>query len=159
MRSRGASARKEASTRQPLGAAASRALACGPVLALCLALPASAQIIPTGSPAVDILLARALADQRVFLTCTALAAETHEAALDLWQADVTATVALLGEKAVAPDVITAFTAAADPATLALPADTPFAAVADYCRAQADWLTRWTSRDFTQLARALPGVLQ
>jgi hypothetical protein len=139
--------------------AALRKLTCGAVLTLCLALPATAQIIPTGTPAADIVLSQALADQRVFLTCTALDADNHRIALDLWQADVAAAVTLLKAKAIAPEAITAFTAAADPAALALPPDTPFAAVADYCRAQPQWFMRWTNRDFTELARALPEALK
>jgi hypothetical protein len=127
------------------------------LLALLLTTPTHAQIIPTGSPAADIVLSRALADQRVFLTCTALDPDNHRIARDFWQADVAAAVTVLTENAVPPEAIAAFTAAADPAALALPPDTPFAEVADFCQAQAKWFLRWNRRDFTELARQLPGA--
>ena len=122
------------------------------------AAPAFAQIVPTGSPAADIVLSQALADQRVFLTCTALEPESHRLIIDFWQADVAAAVAFLTEKGVPPEAIAAFTAAADPAALALPPDTPFAEVVDYCQAQTHWFIRMNRRDFTELARALPEAL-
>jgi hypothetical protein len=129
----------------------------GLALALTLALtpPATAQIIPTGTPAADIVLSRALADQRAFLTCTALDPDNHRMILDFWQADIAAAVAILTENAVPPEAIAAFTAAADPAALALPPDTPFAEVRDYCQAQTHWVMRMNRRDFTELAVALP----
>ena len=125
------------------------------LLALLLAPPAAAQIIPTGSPAADIVLSQALADQRVFLTCTALDPDNHRIILDFWRQDSAAAVAILTEHAVPPEAIAAFTAAADPAALALPPDTPFAEVRDYCQAQTHWFMRMNRRDFTELAVALP----
>ena len=122
---------------------------------LLLATPSSAQIIPTGTPAADIALSQALADQRVFLTCTALDPDNHRIAVEFWQQDTAAAVAILTENSVPPEAIAAFTAAADPETVALPPDTPFAEVTDYCQAQPHWFMRWSRRDFTELARVLP----
>lgn len=127
--------------------------------ALLLAAPAGAQIIPTGYPAADIALTSALSDQRVFLTCTALEAKNHQTALDFWQSDVAAAVALLTEKGVPPAAITAFATAAQPENLALPPDTPFSEVRDYCHAQEHWFMRWSRRDFTELAVALPKAFE
>jgi hypothetical protein len=136
------------------------------VISMCLtvacfgtfATSAAAQIIPTGSPAADIALTTALADQRVFLTCTALDPPLHQQALDLWQQDVAAATAVLTDRGVPSAAIQAFTAAAKPDTLALPPDTPFVAVRDYCAAQENWSDRWSRRDFTELATALPKAL-
>lgn len=129
-----------------------------PLLALFLPLPTLAQVIPTGTPAVDILLSQAIADQRVFLTCTALDTANHQTALDFWQEDVAKAVTLLTAAKVPPDAIAAFTAAAAPENL-LPAEgTPFAEVMDFCAAQDHWFEHWSRRDFTELAASLPKVL-
>ena len=130
------------------------------VLAALIFLPlsATAQVIPTGTPAVDILLSQAIADQRVFLTCTALDTANHQTALDFWQEDVAKAVTLLTAAKVPPDAIAAFTAAAAPENL-LPAEgTPFAEVMDFCAAQDHWFEHWSRRDFTELAASLPKVL-
>lgn len=126
-------------------------------LTLLLPLPTLAQVIPTGTPAADILLSQAIADQRVFVTCTALDPETHKIALDFWAADVAAAVTLLTANNVPPEAITAFQTAAAPENLLPAPDTPFADIQTFCTAQDRWFRHWTTRDFTELAAQLPGA--
>lgn len=127
--------------------------------ALLLPLPALAQVIPTGTPAADILLSRAIADQRVFLTCTALDTENHQTALDFWQQDVAAAVTILTAHNVPPKAITAFTTAAQPENLLPAEDTSFAEVQHFCAAQDQWFQHWSRRDFTELAAQLPEAFE
>lgn len=131
----------------------------GVLLALALTSQATAQVIPTGTPAADILLSQAIADQRVFLTCTALDPDTHKIALDFWAADVAAAVTLLQDHKVAPEAIAAFQAAAAPKAMMPPADTPFAEVSEFCLAQDRWSMHWMRRDFTELAARLPEAFE
>jgi hypothetical protein len=127
--------------------------------ALLLANAATAQIIPTGSPAADILLSTAITEQRAVLTCSALQPATHQNALTLWQQDVAAAITVLTENGVPPAAITAFQDAASAANLMPAEDTPFAAVKAYCLAQNDWPTRLDRREVTELGRALPGAFE
>ena len=97
-------------------------------LAALLAAPAAAQIVPTGTPAADILLSQAIAEHRIFLTCSALDPATHARILADWQRDVTDAAAILAANAIPAEAIAAFQTAADPANLLPTADTPFADV-------------------------------
>lgn len=131
-----------------------------PVLAaLLLANAATAQIIPTGSPAADILLSTAITEQRAVLTCSALDPAIHQTALTAWQDDVAAAVAILAENGVPPAAIAAFQDAASVGNLLPAEDTPFAAVMAYCKAQDGWAARQGRGDFTELGRALPGAFE
>ncbi|CAN1548146.1 hypothetical protein MCELHM10_02058 [Paracoccaceae bacterium] len=127
--------------------------------ALLLTTPTAAQVIPTGTPAADILLSRAISDQRVFLTCTALDPENHQTALDVWQQDVATAVTILTDHKVPPEAITAFTTAAQPENLLPPEDTAFAEVQHFCAAQDQWFQHWSRRDFTELAAQLPEAFE
>ena len=120
-----------------------------------LATPATAQIIPTGTPAADIVLTQGIADWRVFVTCSALDYQTNWNVVDELYHDITAASAILKANDVPEEVITAFAAAADPEALSPPPDTPFSNVLDLCVANKDWPDRWLDRDFTLLARDLP----
>lgn len=131
----------------------------GILLALTLTTQATAQVIPTGTPAADILLSQAIADQRVFLTCTALDPDTHKIALDFWAADVAAAVTILQDHQVPAEAIAAFQAAAAPQALMPAPDTPFADVSTFCLAQDRWSMHWTTHDFTELAARLPEAFE
>jgi hypothetical protein len=128
-------------------------------IAFVLASPAAAQIIPTGRPAADILLARALADHQMLLTCSSLDAATHAAILLGWQQDANAAAAVLAANTVPADAIAAFTTAAAPENLLPAPDTPFSEVKQFCDAYPDWPSRWEKQDFTPLALALPKAFQ
>jgi hypothetical protein len=119
---------------------------------------ATAQILPTGSPAADILLTRALAEQRVFLTCSALDAAPHGFIVAGWEKDAAAAVAILAEHGVAPEAVAAFTAAAQVAALMLAEGVPFSDAKALCDANADWAERYGRLDFIILDLALPTAL-
>lgn len=137
---------------------ASRSLAFWAALALGLTGPAAAQIIPTGTPAADIALSAAIADWRIFVTCSALDPSTHAQVLAAVDKDVEAAKAILTANAVRAEAITAFQATARPAALMPAPDTPFEEVQRLCMTQADWSERWLKGQFTNLARALPLAL-
>jgi hypothetical protein len=128
-------------------------------LTLALAAPATAQIIPTGSPAADILLSQAIAEHRVFLTCSALDPATHQQILTNWQTDVAAAQAILAAHNVAPEAITAFTKAADPAALMPTDDTPWAEVQSLCATHPDWQKTYFEFNLVILDLKLVGVLE
>jgi hypothetical protein len=117
--------------------------------------PAFSQVIPTGTPAADILLSRAITEYRTYLTCSALDPATHAQILASWQADVAAATAILTARNVPPEAITAFTAAADPKALMPAPDTPFSDVVELCTSGPDWKTAYTTGDHTVLATTLP----
>ena len=128
----------------------------GLALALTIALttPALAQIVPTGTPAADIVLTQGIADWRVFVTCSALDHKTNWSMVDELYHDITAASAILQANDVPPAAIAAFAAAADPEALSPPPDTPFAEVRELCLAHPDWSDRWLDRAFTFLERDL-----
>lgn len=130
-----------------------------PVLALLLATPLSAQIIPTDSPAADILLAQAIAEHRVFLTCSALDPATHAQITTNWQRDITDAAAILTARNTPPEAIAAFVAAAEPQNLLPAADTPFAEVQDLCNSNPDWHANYARFNLTILALKLPGAFE
>lgn len=122
-----------------------------------LATPAQAQIVPTGTPAADILLSQALTEHRVFLTCSTLDPQTHQQILTNWQRDVEAATTLLAANNVPPDAIAAFTTAAKPENLLPAPDTPFEDVRQLCDSQPDWMTRYARLNLTLLELKLPGA--
>jgi hypothetical protein len=128
-------------------------------LAVALTTPLSAQVIPTGTPAADILLSQAIAEHRVFLTCSALEPQTHAQILTNWQRDVTAAAAILKTHNVPAEAITAFTTAADPAALMPADDTPWAEVKDLCDTHPDWMTDYYQFNLTVLDLKLPAAFE
>jgi hypothetical protein len=126
---------------------------------LLFAMPAAAQVIPTGTPAADILLSQAIAEHRVFLTCSALDPATHAQITQNWQRDVAAAAAILTANKVPPEAITAFTAAADPLALMPAEDTPWTQVKALCDTQPDWQQRYFKLNFTVLDLKLPGAFE
>ena len=131
----------------------------GLALAFTLALtPASAQVIPTGSPAADILLSQAIAEHRIFLTCSALDPDTHALIARHWQDDTASAAKILADHGTPPEAIAAFTAAADPAALLPAEDTPFAEVARFCTTHADWTATYSRLNFVILDLKLPKAL-
>lgn len=123
--------------------------------ALLLTTQALSQIIPTGTPAADILLSQAIAEHRIYLTCSALDPATHARVLQNWQRDVTEAAAILTANAIPPDVIAAFQTAAMPEALLPAADTPFDAVQQLCASNPDWQARYDQLNLTVLALKLP----
>jgi hypothetical protein len=130
-----------------------------PILALLLAAPAAAQVIPTGTPAADILLSQAITEHRVFLTCSALDPATHAQITENWQRDITSAAAILTANKVPPEAITAFTAAADPATLMPADDTPWADIKALCDTHPDWQRTYFQFNLTVLDLKLPGAFR
>ena len=131
-------------------------------LALALTLlttPATAQVIPTGTPAADILLSQAITEHRVFLTCSALDPATHAQILTNWQRDVTAAAEILKTNTVPPEAITAFTTAANPTALIPAPDTPWADVRQLCDSNPDWQQRYFQFNLIVLELKLPGAFE
>jgi hypothetical protein len=126
-------------------------------LVLLLATPTLAQVIPTGSPAADILLSQAIAEHRVFLTCSALDPQTHAQILQNWQRDTAAAVAILADKQVPPEAITGFTKAADPAALMPTPDTTWAEVQGLCATHPDWQNTYYEFNAIVLELKLPAA--
>ncbi len=122
---------------------------------LLLATSATAQIIPTGTPAADIILTQGIADWRIFITCSALDYQTNWNVVNELYHDITAASAILKANTVPQEAITAFAAAADPEALSPPPDTPFADVQKLCLAHPNWSDLWLDRAFTFLERDLP----
>lgn len=123
-----------------------------------LASPSVAQVVPTGFPAADILLSQAIAEHRVFLTCSALDPAQHARIQTDWQADVAAATALLAARKVPAETVAAFTTAADPAALTPAADTPWAEVQGLCATRPDWREAYDSGRVIlgqDLAKVLP----
>lgn len=130
---------------------------CAPLLAILIALLASAataQIIPTGSPAADILLTTALAEHQQFLTCSSLEPMTHGQITQNWQRDVTAAAAILTANKVAPEAVKAFTEAARPESLLPVPGTPFEEVEELC-ADSEWMKRYYEFNLIVLELKLP----
>jgi hypothetical protein len=129
--------------------------------ALCLLalLPTAtlAQIVPTGTPAADILLTQALAEQRVFLTCSALDAVPHGVITGNWERQTAAAAIILADNNVPAEAIAAFAAAARPEALMPDPDTPFDSVRALCAGQADWPERYALLRYILLDRDLPGA--
>ncbi len=123
-----------------------------------LATPTLGQVIPTGTPAADILLSQAIADQRLFLTCSSLEPDTHTFLLQAWERDVAKAVDILTAAKVAPEAITAFTTAAALENLLPAPDTPFEDLQKFCATDPKWLTRAMQLDTVRLAEDLPKVL-
>ena len=130
-----------------------------PLLALLLTTPAAAQVIPTGTPAADILLSQAITEHRVFLTCSALDPATHAQITDNWQRDITAAAAILTTHNVPPEAIAAFTAAAAPQALMPAEDTPWGQVQGLCATRPDWQTTYFQLNLTVLETSLPGAFK
>ena len=119
----------------------------------------SAQIIPTGTPAADILLSQAIAEHRVFLTCSALDPATHQQILTNWQRDTAAAIAILKAHNVPPEAITAFTTASEPAALTPQDDTPWADVKALCDTHPDWQASYDQFNAIVLELKLPAAFQ
>jgi hypothetical protein len=127
--------------------------------ALLLTSPAHAQIIPTGSPAADILLTQALGEHRVFLTCSSLDGLSHPLILQNWQREVASAVATLSANNTPAEAIAAFTEAAKPENLLPAEDTPYSEVKQFCDAYPDWQTDYARLTFTILELKLPRVFE
>ncbi|MBL9050214.1 MAG: hypothetical protein JNK19_08900 [Tabrizicola sp.] len=131
----------------------------GFLLALAFTTQATAQVIPTGTPAADILLSQAIAEHRVFLTCSALDPAIHAQILTNWQRDTTAAAAILAAQDVPDEAIAAFTAAAKPEALLPAPDTSFEDVRQLCDANPDWQQRYFQLNLTVLDLKLPGTFE
>lgn len=127
--------------------------------ALLLTSPLSAQVIPTGTPAADILLSQAIAEHRVFLTCSALDPATHRVIVDKWQRDVTSAAATLTANKVPPEAVAAFTTAAKPENLLPAPDTPWVEVQSLCATHPDWQTIYFEFNAIILELKLPKAFE
>lgn len=125
------------------------------LLTLALTSPLSAQVIPTGTPAADILLSQALTEHRVFLTCSALDSATHQTIVGDWLRDVDAAAAILTDQKVPVEAVGAFVNAADPLALMPADDAPWFQARDLCANQPDWPQRYDRGDFIHLDLTLP----
>ena len=128
-------------------------------LTIALTTPTQAQVIPTGTPAADILLSQAITEHRVFLTCSALDPKTHTQITENWQRDITAAAAILTTHNVPPAAIAAFTTAAAPAALMPAEDTPWGQVQGLCATHPDWQTTYFQLNLTVLETSLPGAFK
>ena len=126
---------------------------------LLMTTPLSAQVMPTGTPAADILLSQAITEQRVFHTCSILDAQSHLSIIDLWAADAEFAAKVMAEKGVAAEAIAAFTTAASLAALLPAPGTPFEDVKQFCDAHPDWQARWAGFDVIILANDLPKAFE
>lgn len=126
---------------------------------LLLTSPTHSQVIPTGSPAADILLSQAITEHRVFLTCSALDPQTHTQIAENWQRDITAATAILTANQVPPEAIAAFTTAAAPAALMPAEDTPWTQVTALCATHPDWQQRYAEFNLILLALKLPAAFE
>jgi hypothetical protein len=127
--------------------------------AILLATGAPAQIIPTGNPAADILLSQAIAEQRVFVTCSSLDGYAHPFVVEAWLKDVEAATEVLARNGVPVQAIAAFTTAARPENLLPADDTPYSEVRQFCAAHPDWQTTVARLDFTILLLKLPRAFE
>ncbi len=128
-------------------------------LAIALSTPTHAQVIPTGTPAADILLSQAITEHRVFLTCSALDPATHAQITENWQRDITAAAAILTANNVPPAAIAAFTTAAAPQALMPREDTPWGEVQGLCATHSDWQTAYFQLNLILLETSLPGAFK
>ena len=128
------------------------------VLTLLLATPATAQIVPTGSPAADILLSQAIAEHRVFLTCSTLDLAAHQPIVTAWEADVAEAVRILADHKTSSPALLAFANAARTEALLPAPESPFADIRALCGQHPDWAARHAAGDFIRLARDLPGTM-
>lgn len=126
---------------------------------LLLATPATAQVIPTGTPAADILLSQAIAEHRVFLTCSALDPATHAQIAENWQRDVTAAAAILTANNVPREAVAAFTTAAKPENLMPAEDTPWGQIKALCATRPDWQNAYYQFNLTVLELKLPAAFE
>ncbi|MFN6924675.1 MAG: hypothetical protein ACK4P8_03415 [Tabrizicola sp.] len=116
-------------------------------LAITLTTPATAQIIPTGTPAADILLSQAITEHRTFLVCSVLDPATHALIADAWRRDAAAAAAILTANDAPPENL-------------LPApETPFADVVKLCTSNPGWQQDWQTLRFTVLALKLPQAFE
>jgi hypothetical protein len=129
------------------------------LIALLCAVPVSAQVLSTGSPAADILLSQAINEHRVFLTCSALDPATHAQITENWLRDLSAAAAILAAKGVPAEAIEAFTTAARPAALLPAPDTPFEDLQQLCSATPDWQQDYFALNLTILELKLPEAFE
>lgn len=122
-----------------------------------LTMPTHAQIIPTGTPAANIVLFQAIAEHCIFLTCNALDPIGHPVMVQRWATDVAATKAVLAANSVPPEALAAFDDAARPEALLPTKDLAFAEVRRSRLAEADWPARYARGDFIRLEQRLPGA--
>jgi hypothetical protein len=120
-----------------------------------LSSPALTQVVPTGSPTADFLLAQALAEHRLFLSCSALDPPVHAQIRLGWEEDVNAAVAILTKNGVAAEAIAAFIDAARPENLMPSPETFWIEVQSLCATQPDWHSRYFNQILISLDAKLP----
>jgi hypothetical protein len=128
-------------------------------LAITLTKATQAQVIPTGTPAADILLSQAITEHRVFLTCSTLDPATHAQITENWQRDVTAAAAILTANKVPPEAVATFTTAAAPDALMPAEDTPWGHIQALCATRPDWQAAYYQFNLTILELKLPAAFE
>jgi hypothetical protein len=126
-------------------------------LALIL-LSAGSAVAQDPNTAIAAILDTALAEQQVFLTCTATSLKTHVFLRDAWARDVADGLQILADAGYPTDRIDAFTIAAMPENIILPATTPFGEVVAFCDANQGFERGVTTLTYTILRHALPKVI-
>ena len=130
------------------------------ILALLLAaLPtlATADTITTGNAAADDVIAKALAEHEVFITCSSLSKTNHDQIVKNWQSDAIESASILSQNKVPPEAIAAFVAAAKVEALLPAPGTPYSEVKTLCDAQPNWEDAYWTFNMTFLALKLPGA--
>jgi hypothetical protein len=111
---------------------------------------AAQTVIETGNSEADTLIRDALAEQRVFITCSSLDQSPH-AFLTTNLIEMAANSAeSLRRAGVAEKAVARFVAAATPAALMPAAGTSFAEVLELCDNNPDWADRFARLDFILL---------
>jgi hypothetical protein len=104
------------------------------------------------------VLDRALAEWRVFLTCTALDPQAHAMVVDGWSGMVETTGTYLRERGLSGASLDDFPARAEPDALMLPGDTPFAEVRAFCEDHPGWRGQLETFGFILMPDALEEAL-
>ena len=124
------------------------------ILLIALATPAASD-----DAVVAALLDRAMAEQRVYQTCTALIPDGSFDAEAWWQEKVTETLAAIEAAGATPANLAAFTASAAPGALKPAPDTPWSEVLAFCSADPDWYSNWQRFNIVILPGAVEAALE
>lgn len=131
-----------------------RLLAARALLPLAALALASAPVRAAEAEATARALEEAMAEMRVYFTCSALEPETQQFLRDYWSGMVAATLEHLQAEGIGPANLAAFAASAEPDALLPGPEVTFAEVRAYCATEGDWVARLAAFDLPQLPQAL-----
>lgn len=106
---------------------------------------------------VQALIDTAIAEQTVFINCTATEPETGRIVSESWEHDIQQVLPLLPRAGLGRDAIAAFEKRADPATI-LMSDRPFKEVVALCSAEPDWIQRYYRLNYVLLPMRVQQLL-